>query len=211
MVLRKTFDVGQKVLLYNSRLHLRSRWSGPFVIKHVYPHGAIDIENPKNVATSTYVKRSSFLGIIARVFKENAQCRPTIGKELPFWSIPKRLALMFNNADAFIALPGSFGTLEEIFCITSWSPFFKYKKLIGLLNVTGYYNNLLSFLDNVVESGFVFPEVRNFLIATVIVDELSIKLQVFKYHPDLITQQIVESRKRKSYSDKQELDLTLSL
>ncbi|TYH37795.1 hypothetical protein ES332_D12G065100v1 [Gossypium tomentosum] len=198
MVLRKTFDVGQKVLLYNSRLHLRSRWSGPFVIKHVYPHGAIDIENPKNVATSTYVKRSSFLGIIARVFKENAQCRPTIGKELPFWSIPKRLALIF-------------GTLEEIFCITSWSPFFKYKKLIGLLNVTGYYNNLLSFLDNVVESGFVFPEVRNFLIATVIVDELSIKLQVFKYHPNLITQQIIESRKRKSYSDKQELDLTLSL
>ncbi|MBA0804669.1 hypothetical protein Gohar_004240 [Gossypium harknessii] len=125
------------------------------------------------VATSTYVKRSSFLGIIARVFKENAQCRPTIGKELPFWSIPKQLALMFNNADAFIALPGSF--------------------------------------DNVVESGFMFPEVRNFLIAIVIVEELSVKLQVFEYHPDLITQQIVESRKRKSYSDKQELDLTLSL
>jgi len=41
-ILRKTFDVGQKVLLYNSRLHLfpgklRSRWSGPFIVKHVYP------------------------------------------------------------------------------------------------------------------------------------------------------------------------------
>ncbi|KAL5843399.1 hypothetical protein ACOSQ4_009357 [Xanthoceras sorbifolium] len=52
-ILRKTFDVGQKVLLYNSRLHifpgkLRSRWSGPFVVKHVYPYGAIDIENPRN-------------------------------------------------------------------------------------------------------------------------------------------------------------------
>ena len=50
---RKTFDVGQKVLLYNSRLHifpgkLRSRWCGPFVVKHVYPYGAIDIENPRN-------------------------------------------------------------------------------------------------------------------------------------------------------------------
>jgi hypothetical protein len=46
-------DIGQKVLLYNSRLHLfpgklRSRWSGPFIVKHVYPYGAFDIENPKN-------------------------------------------------------------------------------------------------------------------------------------------------------------------
>jgi len=50
---RKTFDTGQKVLLYNSRLHifpgkLRSRWSGPFIVKHVYPYGTIDIENPRN-------------------------------------------------------------------------------------------------------------------------------------------------------------------
>jgi len=52
-ILRKTFNVGQKVLLYNSRLHLfpgklRSRWSSPFIVKHVYPYGACDIENPKN-------------------------------------------------------------------------------------------------------------------------------------------------------------------
>ncbi|KAI3470782.1 hypothetical protein Pfo_027445 [Paulownia fortunei] len=50
---RKIFEVGQKVLFYNSRLHLfpgklRSRWSGPFVVKKVYPYGAIDIENPRN-------------------------------------------------------------------------------------------------------------------------------------------------------------------
>jgi hypothetical protein len=51
--LLKTFDVGQNVLLYNSRLHLfpgklKSRWSSPFIVKHVYPYGAFDIENPKN-------------------------------------------------------------------------------------------------------------------------------------------------------------------
>ena len=46
-------DTGKKVLLYNSRLHLfpekiRSRWSGPFILKYVYPYGALDIENSKN-------------------------------------------------------------------------------------------------------------------------------------------------------------------
>jgi hypothetical protein len=46
-------DIGKKVLLYNSQLHLfsgklRSRWSGPFIVKHEYPYGACDIVNPKN-------------------------------------------------------------------------------------------------------------------------------------------------------------------
>jgi hypothetical protein len=46
-------DTGQKVLLYNSQLHLfprklRSRWSSPFIVKHVHPYGAYDIKNPKN-------------------------------------------------------------------------------------------------------------------------------------------------------------------
>ena len=52
-ILRKSFEPGQKVLLYNSRLHLfpgklRSRWTGPFIVRIVYPHDAIEIENPKN-------------------------------------------------------------------------------------------------------------------------------------------------------------------
>jgi hypothetical protein len=52
-ILRKTFDVGQKVLLYNSRLHLfprklRSRLVGSFIVKHVYPYRAFYIENPNN-------------------------------------------------------------------------------------------------------------------------------------------------------------------
>ena len=52
-IIRKSFSPGQKVLLYNSRLHLfpgklRSRWNGPYIIRHVYHHGAIEIENPKN-------------------------------------------------------------------------------------------------------------------------------------------------------------------
>ena len=48
----KSFEVGQKVLLYNSRLYLfsgklQSRWSGPFIVRHISSHGAIEIHNPK--------------------------------------------------------------------------------------------------------------------------------------------------------------------
>ena len=52
-IARKTFKPNKKVLLYSSRLHmfpgkLRSRWTGPFVVKVIYPYGAVEIENPKN-------------------------------------------------------------------------------------------------------------------------------------------------------------------
>ena len=52
-IVRKTFEPRQKVLLYSSRLHifpskLRSRWTGPFIVKVVHPYGIMEIENPKN-------------------------------------------------------------------------------------------------------------------------------------------------------------------
>ena len=52
-IVRKTFEPHQKVLLYSSRLHifpgkLRSRWTGPFIVKVVYPYDAVEIENPEN-------------------------------------------------------------------------------------------------------------------------------------------------------------------
>lgn len=51
-ILRKSFHPGQKVLLYNSRLHLfpgklKSKWFSPFIVHQVYPHGSIEIQNPK--------------------------------------------------------------------------------------------------------------------------------------------------------------------
>ena len=52
-ILRKSFEVDQKVILYNFRLHLfssklQSKWSGPFIVRDISPHGAIGIQNPRN-------------------------------------------------------------------------------------------------------------------------------------------------------------------
>jgi uncharacterized protein (TIGR00730 family) len=67
----------------------------------------------------------------------------------------ERLSVMFNHVDAFIALPGGLGTLEEIFHIFSWAQLNIHQKPIGLLNVNGFYNTLLSFLDHTVEQQFL--------------------------------------------------------
>jgi uncharacterized protein (TIGR00730 family) len=62
---------------------------------------------------------------------------------------------MFNHANAFMVLLGGLGTLEEIFYISFWAQLHIHHKPIGLLNVNGFYDNLLSFLDQVVEQKFL--------------------------------------------------------
>lgn len=73
-------------------------------------------------------------------------------------SMHERKALMADLADAFVALPGGLGTLEESFEILTWSQLGLHAKPCGLLNVAGYYDALLAFLDLSVDERFVRPE-----------------------------------------------------
>jgi len=90
-----------------------------------------------------------------------------------------RLNAMFNHADAFIALPGGLGTLEEIFHISSWAQLHIHHKPIGLLNVNGFYDNLLSFLDQAVEQEFLTSSARQIIISAATAEQLIDQLQSF--------------------------------
>jgi len=81
-------------------------------------------------------------------------------------SMHERKNMMYELSDAFIALPGGFGTLEEILEILTWAQIGIHKKPCGLLNVAGYYDPLLSFLDNSVSAGFVRPMHREMLVVS---------------------------------------------
>jgi len=90
-----------------------------------------------------------------------------------------RLNAMFNHADAFIALPGGLGTLEEIFHISSWAQLHIHYKPIGLLNVNGFYDNLLSFLDQAVEQEFLTSSARQIIISAATAEQLIDQLKSF--------------------------------
>ncbi len=79
-------------------------------------------------------------------------------------SMHERKALMADLADAFIALPGGFGTLEEFFEILTWSQLGLHAKPCALLNVHGYYDSLLRFFDLAVREGFVRDESRGLVV-----------------------------------------------
>ncbi len=75
-------------------------------------------------------------------------------------SMHERKALMVDLADAFIALPGGYGTLEEFCEVLTWAQLGLHNKPHGLLNTCGYYDSLLGFLDHAVAANFIRPAHR---------------------------------------------------
>jgi uncharacterized protein (TIGR00730 family) len=75
-------------------------------------------------------------------------------------SMHERKAQMAELSDAFVALPGGIGTLEELIEVYSWSQIGLHRKPCGVLNVRGYYDGLATFLDHAVTQGFLRPEHR---------------------------------------------------
>jgi uncharacterized protein (TIGR00730 family) len=81
-------------------------------------------------------------------------------------SMHERKAMMADLSDAFVALPGGFGTYEEFFEAVTWTQLGVHKKPCGLLNVAGFYDPLVQFLDNAVSEQFVRQQHRS----TILVD-----------------------------------------
>jgi uncharacterized protein (TIGR00730 family) len=78
-------------------------------------------------------------------------------------SMHERKATMFDLADGVIALPGGIGTIEEVLEVITWAQLGLHAKPCGLLNVCGYYDRLLEFLDHAVDQQFVTPEHRQMI------------------------------------------------
>ncbi|HEY4840331.1 MAG TPA: TIGR00730 family Rossman fold protein [Terriglobales bacterium] len=80
-------------------------------------------------------------------------------------SMHERKALMADLSDAFIAMPGGFGTLEEFCEVVTWTQLGLHAKPCGMLNVLGFYTPLLAMLDHSLEEGFLKPESRTLVLA----------------------------------------------
>ena len=99
-------------------------------------------------------------------------------------SMHERKAAMVDLADGFIALPGGLGTLEELFEVMTWAQLGFHQKPCAMLNVNGYYDNLIAFLDHAVAQQFVKDIHRNMLI----VEEQPADLlqRMLDYQPPLV-------------------------
>jgi uncharacterized protein (TIGR00730 family) len=90
-------------------------------------------------------------------------------------TLHERKAVMAELSDAFIALPGGLGTLEELAEVVSWAQLGLHAKPIGLLGVGGYWDDLLRWLDGAVSAGFVAPAYRGMILEAADLDELLVR------------------------------------
>ncbi|KAF8006941.1 hypothetical protein BT93_K1055 [Corymbia citriodora subsp. variegata] len=112
------------------------------------------------------------LGIIPRTLMSRELTGDEVGETRTVSNMHQRKAEMTRQADAFIALPGGYGTLEELLEAITWAQLGIHRKPVGLLNVDGYYNSLLSFLDKAVDEGFISTSARNIIVSAPTAKEL---------------------------------------
>jgi uncharacterized protein (TIGR00730 family) len=104
------------------------------------------------------------IGVIVENMNVPALAHPGLTKMEVTATIHQRKARMYELADGYIALPGGYGTLDELFETLTWGQIGAHTKPVGLLNVQGYYDPLLEMLDRAVEEQFLFPEHRQSLL-----------------------------------------------
>ncbi|MDD9966315.1 MAG: TIGR00730 family Rossman fold protein [Myxococcales bacterium] len=104
------------------------------------------------------------IGVIPRSMVEREWAHPRVTKMQTVGDMHERKALMNQLADAFVALPGGIGTLEELFEVYSWAQLGFHHKRVGILEVEGFYAPLLGCLDRLVDEGFVGRQTRSLLL-----------------------------------------------
>jgi uncharacterized protein (TIGR00730 family) len=95
------------------------------------------------------------IGVIPQLLVEREIAHLGLTRQIVVQSMHERKALMAAHADAFVALPGGFGTLDELMEILTWKQLGLHDKPIGLLDVNGYFAGLRQFIAHMVEAGFV--------------------------------------------------------
>lgn len=94
--------------------------------------------------------------------------------------IQSRKARMSQLADAFIALPGGYGTFDELFETLTWAQIGIHSKPVGLLNTRGYFNPLIEMVENACREGFIYPEHRGLYCAATLPAKLWTALEGFE-------------------------------
>jgi uncharacterized protein (TIGR00730 family) len=107
------------------------------------------------VADATTAAGGSVVGIIPQFMVEREWARPSCDELHIVSTMHERKQMMVDRADAFVALPGGIGTFEEFFEAWTWRQLGYHNKPVGLLNLGGYYNDLLKFLQSSVSQGFM--------------------------------------------------------
>ena len=147
-------------------------------------YGAAKIGIMGAVAKSVLEGNGTVVGIIPGFLKKKEVVHLGLTELITTKNMHERKMKMQELSDGFIALPGGFGTLEELFEIITWLQLGLHSKPIGLLNTNGFYDDLIKLIENMVKKKFVSSENYQLLLVDTQIDSLLEKMRRFK-QPDL--------------------------
>lgn len=138
------------------------------------------------VADAALAAGGEVVGVITAAMNTTALAHAGLTRLEVTATIHDRKARMHALADGFIALPGGYGTLDELFETITWGQIGIHEKPIGLLNTNGYYEPLLAVIEQGIREGFIFPEHRALLKAAATPEELLAAMQDHQHPTDAV-------------------------
>lgn len=126
-------------------------------------YGGASVGTMGALASKVMARGGEVIGIMPQVLMRREIGNDHLSELQVVDSMHQRKAAMAEQSDAFIALPGGMGTLEEMFEILTWAQLGFHNKPIGLLNINGYYDHLIRFLDHAVTQGLLRQQHRDLL------------------------------------------------
>lgn len=137
-------------------------------------------------ADAVLAKGGEVIGVIPRPLQEREVGHQGLTELHVVETMHERKALMSELSAGFIALPGGLGTLEELFEVWTWAQLGVHQKAVGLLNVAGFYDPLLRFLDHATDDGFIQTDHRDLVLEDTEPAGLIAAMQAYRPSPDRV-------------------------
>lgn len=132
------------------------------------------------IASTILSKKGDVIGVIPKLLEKEEVIHSDVEEMIVCKKMSERKVIMSKLTDAYIALPGGFGTLDELFEVLTLSQLYIEQKPIGLLNVNGFFDATLQQLDTMVAEGYLKPANRKLLLVANSVENLMQQLRDYK-------------------------------
>jgi uncharacterized protein (TIGR00730 family) len=143
-------------------------------------YGGASVGLMAEIANSTMAAAGEVIGVIPHSLVDREVAHRGLRDLRVVDSMHQRKAVMADLSDGFIAMPGGLGTLEEFFEVLTWAQLGMHTKPCGLLNIAGFYDKLLAFLDHAVEQRFIKPVHRATVMVADRPDDLLARLEAYR-------------------------------
>lgn len=131
------------------------------------------------VAQGVLSQRGEVIGVIPEFLQKKELALNGITQNYVVSTMHERKAKMSELSDAIIALPGGYGTMEELFEMLTWAQLALHKKPIGLLNTKGFYNPLIALSESMIDKQFVKEEYRGLMVVEEDIEKLIDGLEAY--------------------------------